>query len=120
MSQQERFRFGLRDMGCNDNKSENFFKQVLEFCKPILKQDNFLDVVAEKFKGFNVNTGGGCMVAYLPFDDTHYIGVSDECIVLYKKCTEEDVTDAEGMMTDSFEGSGDNEDDAVWFSRDVA
>ena len=48
-------------------------------------------------KAFTENTGGGCMVDYLPLGDGACLGINDECVVLYS----EDPSKSEDYPEDS-------------------
>lgn len=68
-------------------------EEVVEFSKPFFELEPYttytkacegIKAIAVKFNGEYWNTGGGCMCTVIPFDKYHCIGVSEECIVLYR------------------------------------
>ena len=68
-------------------------EEVVEFSKPFFETEPFstydkacegIRLTAVKFKGEYLNTGGGNMCAVMPFDKYQCIGVSEECVVLYR------------------------------------
>jgi hypothetical protein len=100
-------------------QATNKAKEVFKYLEDLLfKQEDgeftgdVLDKVALEFNGENCNTGGNCMVVYIPLNSKYFIGVTEESVVVYK--SKKTIKTWEDACSDAFDGCGENEDVAFF------